>query len=137
MLLQLYYIYIYSKSPKKCRELDQIEDLKGFLCFGDDAGTRPVRASGSRWISHKLDAMRRVLSRYGAYTNHLAALSEDSSVKAIDRLGTIENGLIFGCAVFSDLLAPCSVLSKAMQSDDLDILGAISSVVKLVKILTS
>ena len=132
---------LYNKSPKKCRELDQIvEDLKGFLCFGDDAGTRPVRASGSRWISHKLDAMRRVLSKYGAYTNHLAILSEDSSVKATDRSKIrgyyrkwVDAKYIFGCAVFADLLAPCSVLSKAMQSDDLDILRAVSSVVKSVK----
>ena len=108
--------------------------FKGFLCFGDDAGTRPVRVSGFRWASHKLDAMRQVLSKYGACTNHLATLSEDSSVKAIDRSkirGTIGLMQIFGCAVFSDLLAPCSVLSKAMQSDDLDILRAISSDVKV------
>ena len=84
--------------------------------------------------------MRRVLSKYGAYTNHLAVLSEDSSVKATDRSKLrghyrkwVDAKYIFGCAVFSDLLAPCSVLSKAMQSDDLDILGAISSVVKSVR----
>jgi hypothetical protein len=29
--------------------------------------------------------MRRVLSKYEAYTNHLATLSEDLSVKATDR----------------------------------------------------
>ena len=69
MLLKLYYIY--EKSPKKCRELEEvISDLKGCITF-DDKGVRPVRASGSRWISHKLNAMRRVLSKYGAYTSHL------------------------------------------------------------------
>lgn len=36
-------------------------------------------------MSHKLNAMKRVLSKFGAYTNHLAALSEDGSVKASDR----------------------------------------------------
>ena len=62
MLLKLYYIY--EKSPKKCRELEEvISDLKGCITF-DDSGIRPVRASGSRWISHKLNAMRRVLSKY-------------------------------------------------------------------------
>ena len=34
----------------------------------------------SRWVSHKLNAMRRILSKYGAYTSHLAALSEDRSI---------------------------------------------------------
>ena len=38
----------------------------------------------ARWISHKLNALKRVLSKYGAYTNHLAALSIDSNVKSTD-----------------------------------------------------
>ena len=72
LLLRLYYLY--KKLPKKCCELECIvSDLIGCLTF-DDNGVRPVRASGSRWISHKFQAMKRVLSKYGAYTNHIAAL---------------------------------------------------------------
>ena len=71
MLLRLYYIYEKSQ-------------LQGCLQF-DDAGVRPVRSSGSRWVSRKLNAMKDVLSKFSAYTNHLAALSEDGSVKASDR----------------------------------------------------
>ena len=51
----------------------------------DDAGVRPLRASGSRWVSHKLNAKKRVLSKFGAYTSHLKALSTDNSVKSVDR----------------------------------------------------
>ena len=56
MLLQLYYLY--EKSPKKCRELDSIvTDLKE--CFEcDEGGIKPIRASGTRWVSHKLSAMK-------------------------------------------------------------------------------
>ena len=50
----------------------------------DDAGIRPIRASGSRWVSHKLNAMKRVLSKYGAFTSHLIALTTDTSVKDVD-----------------------------------------------------
>ena len=83
MLLRLYYLY--EKSPKKCRELeDIISDLKQYISF-DGAGMKPLRASGSRWVSHKLSAMKRVLSKYGAYTAHLVALPEDSSVRSADR----------------------------------------------------
>ena len=58
MLLRLYYIY--EKSPKKCRELEEvIKDLQQFIQF-EDSGTKPVRASGSRWVSHKLSAMHSV-----------------------------------------------------------------------------
>ena len=83
MLLRLYCIY--EKSPKKCRELEGIiTDLKECFEF-DDAGVRLVRASGSRWISHKLNAMKWVVSKYGAYTAHLSTLTRDSSVKPNDR----------------------------------------------------
>ena len=81
MLLRLYYLY--EKSPKKSRELvDIIKDLKEFLSF-DDNGIKPIRANGTRWITHKLYAMKRVISKYGAYTHHLAALSVDPSIKAL------------------------------------------------------
>ena len=53
-LLRLYYLY--EKSPKKCIEPeDLITDLRECLSF-DDAGVKPVRSSGSRWILHKLSA---------------------------------------------------------------------------------
>ena len=41
----------------------------------EDSGTKPIKASGSRWICHKWNAMKRILSKYGAYTSHLPALS--------------------------------------------------------------
>lgn len=50
----------------------------------DDAGIKPVRASGSRRVSHNLSAMKRVLSNFGAYSSHLIALAEDTFIKAIE-----------------------------------------------------
>lgn len=135
MLLRLYYVY--EKSPKKCIELESLcADLKECLEFDED-GIRPVRANGTRWVSHKVRAMKRVLSKYGAYTAHLTSLSEDKSVKAADRAklkGYLKKWVnakyILGCAAFVDLLTPCSIFSKSMQSDDLDILAAISHLIK-------
>ena len=64
MLLRLYYIY--EKSPKKCRELsDIVSDLQQCIQF-DGNGVRPIRSSGSRWVAHKLNAMKRVIAKYGA-----------------------------------------------------------------------
>ena len=58
LLLRLYYIY--ENFPKKCRELvDIIADFREFFEF-NDAGVNPIRASGSRWITHKLSATKRV-----------------------------------------------------------------------------
>ena len=65
MLLKLYYLY--EKSPKMCRELKEvISDLQNCMTL-DDVGSRPVRASGSRWVSHKLNAMRHVISIWSVY----------------------------------------------------------------------
>ena len=101
-MLCLYYIY--KKPPKKCREV--IKDHQQFIQF-EDSRTKPVRGSGSRWVSHKLSAMKRILSKYGAYSSHLIALSEDSSVKFVDRtklrgytLKWSNAKYILGCAFF-------------------------------------
>ena len=109
------------------------------MCF-DDAGVKPVRASGSRWIAHKLNVMKRVISKFGAYTNHLATLSVDPSVRSVDRAKLkgyhkkwIEAKYILGCALFIDLLSPCSMFSKSMQSDEIDILGALTVLLKALK----
>lgn len=95
-----------------------------------DGESKPIRASGSRWIGYKWNAMKRVLARYGAYTNHLCAMSKDHSFKPADRskmLGYYKQWTnakyILGYAVFTNLLTPltpCAILSKTMQSDQLD-----------------
>ena len=71
MLLRLYYLY--SKSPKKSKELAAIgEDLKEVFLF-PKGGNLPVRSQGTRWISHKRKALQRVVDRFGAYATHLIA----------------------------------------------------------------
>ena len=135
MLLKLYYLY--EKSPKKCRELTNIiSDLKDCFTF-DDAGTRSVRASGSRWIAHKLNAMKRILSKYGAYTNHIAAMSEEAKGPLRTKLQSyykrwVEGKYLLGCAMFVDLLNPCAVCSKAMQSNEIDILSGLTCLLKTI-----
>ena len=84
--------------------------------------------------------MKHVLSKYGAYTAHLATLSEDALVKPADRAkfkGYLSKWgdakYLLGCAVFVDLLAPCAIFSKSMQEDEVDILGALSYLLRTVK----
>ena len=78
-----------------------------------------------------------MLAKFGAYTNHLTALSMDTSVKAVDR-GKLQSYLrkwvnakyLLGCAFFIDLLSPCAIFSKVMQEDNL---GAFTSLLHTVK----
>ena len=40
---------------------------------------------------------------------------------------------LLGCAVFSDILTPCAILSKVMLHDHLDILEALTAVLMAAK----
>ena len=138
MLLRLYYIY--EKSPKKCRELEEVATALRSCLHLDGGGIRPIRASGTRWITHKVNAMQRILGNFGVYISHLTGLTQDKSVKSIDRAklqGYVQKWInakyILGCAFFLDLLKPCVTMSKVMQRDDLDILRALTSLVRTVK----
>ena len=59
ILLQVYYLY--ENSPKKCRELDEVvAELN--TCFEssvmpDEGVNRPLRACGTRFVSHKVTAL--------------------------------------------------------------------------------
>ena len=44
--------------------------MKGqFEMQGD--GVRPTKATGTRWIDHKIRAMEHVINKYGLYCQHL------------------------------------------------------------------
>jgi len=54
-------------------------------------------------------AMKRILSKYGTYTHHLAGLSVDHSIKSVDRaklkgysLHWTNAKYILGCTLFTD-----------------------------------
>ena len=135
MLLRLYYLY--EKSPKKCRELlDLVTDLKEVFVF-PEGGNLPVRAQGSRWISHKRKALQRVVDRYGAYLHHLQTLVEDRTIKSIDRqrlkgylLKWKQSKILLGCAMYIDILQSPSILSLTLQDDNIDVALGIKSLLK-------
>ena len=66
--------------------------------------------------------MKRAISKFGAYTNHIAALCEDRFVKSTDRaklkgyyIKWVDARYLLGCALFVDLLAPGAIFSKSMH----------------------
>lgn len=68
MQLRLYYLY--SKSPKKLRELSDIVCDLGKVFELPKGGDAPIHSQGSCWISHKHQALQQVIECYGAYTSH-------------------------------------------------------------------
>ena len=84
--------------------------------------------------------MKLVLSKFGVYTNHLIALSEDRTVKSADQaklrgycIKWVNAKYILGCAFFCELLSPCAIFSKVLQHDSLDILGAFTSLLRTIQ----
>ena len=112
LLLQVYFVY--EKSPKKCRELQEIADeLRSCL------GPSKLPLQG---LSRKISALGRVIDRFGAYLAHLIALMEVSPVTSSSRqklkgyiMRRRNSQVILGCAVFHDLLQPVARLSKVLQ----------------------
>ena len=132
MLLCLYYLY--EKSSKKFSDLACIVDLKQVFDL-TQGGSRPIRSCGTRWITHKRKALQRVLDRYGAYIAHLSTLVEDRSIKPSDcsRLKRYflkwrHPEVLVGCALYTEVLKPLSMLSLTLQSDSSDIVTSMKAV---------
>ena len=117
MLLRLYYLY--QNSPKKSQKLASIvSDLKEVFSL-PKGGALPVRCQGTRWITHKRKALQRVIDRFGAYI--LTTLSQDSSVKAVDRAriqGYLKQWsrtkMLIGSAMYIEILKAPSMLSLTL-----------------------
>ena len=78
-----------------------------------------------------------MVDQYGAYLNHLAALTEDKSIKSTDRqrlkgylLKWRQARMIIGSALYTDALKPASLLSLTLQDDDIDVVQSIKNILK-------
>ena len=85
----------------------------------EGSGIKPVRASGTDCIEHKLNAMTRLVEKFGMYTQHLQNVIADTS-KQCDR-GTVKgkyDKLVHNSVQSSflvDLLGPAKKLSMLTQ----------------------
>ena len=136
--------YLYEKSSKKSRELDDIvESLRECLEPSDmpgpaiRGGNKPLRACGTRFVAHKVAALCRLVDRFGAYVSHLQELIDSPSTKSVDKAkltGYLRNWctgkMLFGCAFFHDLLKPASLLCKALQADEICVVTTIEALLR-------
>ena len=142
--MRLYFLY--ENSPQKCRELEDIvAELKECFHISDvpkQGGARPLRACGTRFITHKVAALERVIERYGAYLSHLISMTEDPSIKSPDKqkmkgyiLKWQDSQVLLSCAFFHDLLKSPSILCKVLQEDEICVVRAIQCVYNIKKSL--
>ena len=100
-------------------------------------GVRPLRACGTQFVAHKVAALKRVVDRFGAYLSHLTFMTEDSSIKSVNRqkvtgylLKWHNCKVLLGCALFFDILKPLSILCKVLQEDEICVVHTIEAVMK-------
>ena len=110
---------MYEKALKKCRKLEMmVEELRACLEpteMPTRGGNQPLYACGTRFVSHKVAALGRLVDRFGIYPCHVAAMMEDRSIRSTDRrklngylLKSQDAKFLRGCAFFSDLLRKMS-----------------------------
>ena len=126
--------YLYEKSSKKHRELKNLFKLlkNQYEFYG--AGVKPIKATGTRWIDHKLRAMERVVDKYGLYCQHLQHLipetknSKDRATLQGKFNKMIEAKVPLRCAFFVDILSSAKVFSLTTQKLDINIIEIVDSV---------
>ena len=131
MLLRIYYLY--EKSPKKLSELFSLkEELKHTFEF-EEGRTKPVRSCGTRWIAHKLNAMRLIVDKFGLYMEHLERMTRDRSYKKQmqSKKGYLKvwknTPILVHFCFYIELLTPISHLSLALQKEEINPVKAIDA----------
>ena len=73
LLLRLYYLY--ENSPKRLRGLYELHTAYKQTFVFEQGSVKSKRATGTRWISHNLDALEILVDKYGLFIQHLETLS--------------------------------------------------------------
>ncbi|XP_046862831.1 uncharacterized protein LOC124456427 [Xenia sp. Carnegie-2017] len=106
------------KSPKKLRA-EKLAEVYGETVY------KPIKASGTRWIDHKVRATKVFLENYGMYMQHLeqaATTSPDAQKQKINGFLAKWKDARFPmyASIFVDIIGPLRVLSLGLQTDDND-----------------
>ena len=126
--------YLYQKSSKKNRELKNMYELlkDQYEMYG--SGVKPVKATGTRWIDHRLRAMQKLVDKYGLYTSHLQNVIADTT-KQTDRAllqgkftKLVDARVLLRGAFFLDALAEAKKFSLLTQKRDISIIDVVESV---------
>ena len=141
MLKNLYLLYY--KSPKKLRKLRDFADLYSASfrknIFRQDSAKKIV---WDKVDCPQMECNAHVFDNFGAYLQHLDAMSQDESYKSNDRskfsgyLGKWKQAKTpLYLALFIELLSPLRVLSLAFQDVEVDIVNTAANIKKTNRML--
>ena len=123
MLTFLYKLY--QNSSKRLKALKELGVALG------EKPPKPVKASGTRWIGHRYNAIKIVLKHYGAYMTHLEELANnDSQAEKRDQIRGYLNKWEHGkypisMAVYLDVLSILNRMSLSEQKEQHDPVKAV------------
>ena len=119
-LRDLYGIYQYS--GKRLRELRMLHDILKDVYEFENGEVKPSKASGTRWIDHKLRAMKSFIDKRGLYLAHIQNVIADETKKndkaSLEgkRRRIAQGSLLLKCAMYVDILEPARQLSLTTQT---------------------
>ena len=98
------------------------------------SGVRPLKATGTIWIDHKLGAMGRLIEKFGLYLQHLQnVIATTSNAKDRSTLEgkftkLIDAKVLLRSAMFTDVLAEAKHFSLTTQKQSINIISIIDAV---------
>ena len=120
--------YLYEKSPKKFKLLQDVYDnLKSEIDF-QSKKLKPVKACGSRWIGHKQEALKHLYDKFGVIMKSIHEMCSDNSFTAADRAkfsGYFKKWTggkyVLHIPLLLDVLQPAVILSLAFHTKEADV----------------
>ena len=126
---------IFTKSLANDAELRSLHEILKNVYEFENKRVKPSKSSGTRWIDHKLRAMKSFIDKRGLYLAHNQNVIADKTKnndKAIlegKRRRIAQGSLLLKCAMYVDILEPARQFSLITQkTTDVNIVKQVSAV---------
>ena len=121
------------KSPaKKPRELQELFSILNEVYVFENQEVKPHRATGTRWIAHKLKSLKNYIDKFGLYIHHIENILANTTKKTNKatlegkyRLLVNTETFLLSCLLV-DLLEPAHNLSLETQKDKNNLIKTLS-----------
>ena len=125
-LVHLYYLF--KKSSKKLSQLKSLlTDLESVYDF-ESKSIKPEKSSGTRWLDHKIRAMKKLIDKFGVYAKQIecsieqAAKSKDKATLQGKFTAMKSSDVLLRSAFLSDILELAKIISLVSQKESSDII---------------
>ena len=72
---------MYEKSSRTNRELKELFSIRNEGYVFENQKVKPHRATGTRWIAHKLKSLKNYIDKFGLYIHHIENILADTTKK--------------------------------------------------------